>query len=250
MFFIKHYTYKLNFNIKSIMKYSKIFITAFIAIVSGFTFVSCDKDDEETTNDKYASDEYARNLKFDGAIAGEYLGKYIIQTLDKGDNIVKADTIDNVSLYVEGNEMNELVFRNFPISELTNLISKDTTSYLGFDVKSVSNHDLCSPYTKEYEQKDSMIIMHHKPTSISFAAKGLVGNFDYHLYYCFSDNDTAYNVPLKAIYGNHALGNCNIKLRLEKIISDGGYLWERDLSRLYYYIVEFQSRQVITKNKD
>ena len=250
MFFIKHYTYKLNFNIKSIMKYSKIFITAFIAIVSGFTFVSCDKDDEETTNDKYASDEYARNLKFDGAIAGEYLGKYIIQTLDKGDNIVKADTIDNVSLYVEGNEMNELVFRNFPISELTTLISKDTTSYLGFDVKSVSNHDLCSPYTKEYEQKDSMIIMHHKPTSISFAAKGLVGNFDYHLYYCFSDNDTAYNVPLKAIYGNHALGNCNIKLRLEKIISDGGYLWERDLSRLYYYIVEFQSRQIITKNKD
>lgn len=247
MFFIKHYTYKLNFNIKSIMKYSKIFITAFIAIVSGFTFVSCDKDDEETTNDKYASDEYARNLKFDGAIAGEYLGKYIIQTLDKGDNIVKADTIDNVSLYVEGNEMNELVFRNFPISELTTLISKDTTSYLGFDVKSVSNHDLCSPYTKEYEQKDSMIIMHHKPTSISFAAKGLVGNFDYHLYYCFSDNDTAYNVPLKAIYGNHALGNCNIKLRLEKIISDGGYLWERDLSRLYYYIVEFQSRQIIKK---
>ena len=231
------------------MKYSKIFITAFIAIVSGFTFVSCDKD-EETTNDKYASDEYARNLKFDGAIDGEYLGKYIIQTLDKGDNIVKADTIDNVSLYVEGNEMNELVFRNFPISELTTLISKDTTSYLGFDVKSVSNHDLCSPYTKEYEQKDSMIIMHHKPTSISFAAKGLVGNFDYHLYYCFSDNDTAYNVPLKAIYGNHALGNCNIKLRLEKIISDGGYLWERDLSRLYYYIVEFQSRQIITKNKD
>ena len=232
------------------MKYSKIFITTFIAIVSGFTFVSCDKDDDETANDKYASDEYARNLKFDGAIAGEYLGKYIIQTLDKGDNIVKADTIDNVSLYVEGNEMNELVFRNFPISELTNLISKDTTSYLGFDVKSVSNHDLCSPYTKEYEQKDSMIIMHHKPTSISFAAKGLVGNFDYHLYYCFSDNDTAYNVPLKAIYGNHALGNCNIKLRLEKIISDGGYLWERDLSRLYYYIVEFQSRQIITKNKD
>lgn len=232
------------------MKYSKIFITAFIAIVSGFTFVSCDKDEETTTNDLYVSDEYARNLKFDGAIAGEYLGKYIIQTLDKGDNIVKADTIDNVSLYVEGNEMNELVFRNFPISELTTLISKDTTSYLGFDVKSVSNHDLCSPYTKEYEQKDSMIIMHHKPTSISFAAKGLVGNFDYHLYYCFSDNDTAYNVPLKAIYGNHALGNCNIKLRLEKIISDGGYLWERDLSRLYYYIVEFQSRQVITKNKD
>ena len=231
------------------MKYSKIFITAFIAIVSGFTFVSCDKDDEETTNDKYASDEYARNLKFDGAIAGEYLGKYIIQTLDKGDNIVKADTIDNVSLYVEGNEMNELVFRNFPISELTNLISKDTTSYLGFDVKSVSNHDLCSPYTKEYEQKDSMIIMHHKPTSISFAAKGLVGNFDYHLYYCFSDNDTAYNVPLKAIYGNHALGNCNIKLRLEKIISDGGYLWERDSVGLHY-IVEFQSRQIITKNKD
>lgn len=231
------------------MKYSKIFITAFIAIVSGFTFVSCDKDDEETTNDKYASDEYARNLKFDGAIAGEYLGKYIIQTLDKGDNIVKADTIDNVSLYVEGNEMNELVFRNFPISELTTLISKDTTSYLGFDVKSVSNHDLCSPYTKEYEQKDSMIIMHHKPTSISFAAKGLVGNFDYHLYYCFSDNDTAYNVPLKAIYGNHALGNCNIKLRLEKIISDGGYLWERDSVGLHY-IVEFQSRQIITKNKD
>ena len=231
------------------MKYSKIFITAFIAIVSGFTFVSCDKDDEETTNDKYASDEYARNLKFDGAIAGEYLGKYIIQTLDKGDNIVKADTIDNVSLYVEGNEMNELVFRNFPISELTNLISKDTTSYLGFDVKSVSNHDLCSPYTKEYEQKDSMIIMHHKPTSISFAAKGLVGNFDYHLYYCFSDNDTAYNVPLKAIYGNHALGNCNIKLRLEKIIGDGGYLWERDSVGLHY-IVEFQSRQIITKNKD
>ena len=226
------------------MKYSKIFITAFIAIVSGFTFVSCDKDDEETTNDKYASDEYARNLKFDGAIAGEYLGKYIIQTLDKGDNIVKADTIDNVSLYVEGNEMNELVFRNFPISELTTLISKDTTSYLGFDVKSVSNHDLCSPYTKEYEQKDSMIIMHHKPTSISFAAKGLVGNFDYHLYYCFSDNDTAYNVPLKAIYGNHALGNCNIKLRLEKIISDGGYLWERDSVGLHY-IVEFQSRQII-----
>ena len=232
------------------MKYSKIFITAFIAIVSGFTFVSCDKDEETTTNDLYVSDEYASNLKFDGAIAGEYLGKYIIQTLDKGDNIVKADTIDNVSLYVEGNEMNELVFRNFPISELTTLISKDTTSYLGFDVKSVSNHDLCSPYTKEYEQKDSMIIMHHKPTSISFAAKGLVGNFDYHLYYCFSDNDTAYNVPLKAIYGNHALGNCNIKLRLEKIISDGGYLWERDLSRLYYYIVEFQSRQIITKNKD
>ena len=231
------------------MKYSKIFITAFIAIVSGFTFVSCDKDDEETTNDKYASDEYARNLKFDGAIAGEYLGKYIIQTLDKGDNIVKADTIDNVSLYVEGNEMNELVFRNFPISELTTLISKDTTSYLGFDVKSVSNHDLCSPYTKEYEQKDSMIIMHHKPTSISFAAKGLVGNFDYHLYYCFSDNDTAYNVPLKAIYGNHALGNCNIKLRLEKIIGDGGYLWERDSVGLHY-IVEFQSRQIITKNKD
>ena len=231
------------------MKYSKIFITAFIAIVSGFTFVSCDKDDEETVNDKYASDEYARNLKFDGAIAGEYLGKYIIQTLDKGDNIVKADTIDNVSLYVEGNEMNELVFRNFPISELTTLISKDTTSYLGFDVKSVSNHDLCSPYTKEYEQKDSMIIMHHKPTSISFAAKGLVGNFDYHLYYCFSDNDTAYNVPLKAIYGNHALGNCNIKLRLEKIIGDGGYLWERDSVGLHY-IVEFQSRQIITKNKD
>ena len=231
------------------MKYSKIFITAFIAIVSGFTFVSCDKDDEETTNDKYASDEYARNLKFDGAIAGEYLGKYIIQTLDKGDNIVKADTIDNVSLYVEGNGMNELVFRNFPISELTTLISKDTTSYLGFDVKSVSNHDLCSPYTKEYEQKDSMIIMHHKPTSISFAAKGLVGNFDYHLYYCFSDNDTAYNVPLKAIYGNHALGNCNIKLRLEKIFSDGGYLWERDSVGLHY-IVEFQSRQIITKNKD
>ena len=231
------------------MKYSKIFITAFIAIVSGFTFVSCDKDDDETANDKYASDEYARNLKFDGAIAGEYLGKYIIQTLDKGDNIVKADTIDNVSLYVEGNEMNELVFRNFPISELTTLISKDTTSYLGFDVKSVSNHDLCSPYTKEYEQKDSMIIMHHKPTSISFAAKGLVGNFDYHLYYCFSDNDTAYNVPLKAIYGNHALGNCNIKLRLEKIISDGGYLWERDSVGLHY-IVEFQSRQIITKNKD
>ena len=232
------------------MKYSRIFITAFIAIVSGFTFVSCDKDEETTTNDKYASDEYARNLKFDGAIAGEYLGKYIIQTLDKENKIVEADTIDNVSLYVEGNEMNELVFRNFPISELTTLISKDTTSYLGFDVKSVSNHDLCSPYTKEYEQKDSMIIMHHKPTSISFAAKGLVGNFDYHLYYCFSDNDTAYNVPLKAIYGNHALGNCNIKLRLEKIISDGGYLWERDLSRLYYYIVEFQSRQIITKNKD
>ena len=231
------------------MKYSKIFITAFIAIVSGFTFVSCDKDDDETANDKYASDEYARNLKFDGAIAGEYLGKYIIQTLDKGDNIVKADTIDNVSLYVEGNEMNELVFRNFPISELTTLISKDTTSYLGFDVKSVSNHDLCSPYTKEYEQKDSMIIMHHKPTSISFAAKGLVGNFDYHLYYCFSDNDTAYNVPLKAIYGNHALGNCNIKLSLEKIISDGGYLWERDSVGLHY-IVEFQSRQIITKNKD
>lgn len=231
------------------MKYSKIFITAFIAIVSGFTFVSCDKDDDETANDKYASDEYARNLKFDGAIAGEYLGKYIIQTLDKGDNIVKADTIDNVSLYVEGNEMNELVFRNFPISELTTLISKDTTSYLGFDVKSVSNHDLCSPYTKEYEQKDSMIIMHHKPTSISFAAKGLVGNFDYHLYYCFSDNDTAYNVPLKAIYGNHALGNCNIKLRLEKIIGDGGYLWERDSVGLHY-IVEFQSRQIITKNKD
>ena len=230
------------------MKYSKIFITAFIAIVSGFTFVSCDKD-EETTNDLYVSDEYARNLKFDGAIAGEYLGKYIIQTLDKGDNIVKADTIDNVSLYVEGNEMNELVFRNFPISELTTLISKDTTSYLGFDVKSVSNHDLCSPYTKEYEQKDSMMIMHHKPTSISFAAKGLVGNFDYHLYYCFSDNDTAYNVPLKAIYGNHALGNCNIKLRLEKIISDGGYLWERDSVGLHY-IVEFQSRQIITKNKD
>ena len=228
------------------MKYSKIFITAFIAIVSGFTFVSCDKDDEETTNDKYASDEYARNLKFDGAIAGEYLGKYIIQTLDKGDNIVKADTIDNVSLYVEGNEMNELVFRNFPISELTTLISKDTTSYLGFDVKSVSNHDLCSPYTKEYEQKDSMMIMHHKPTSISFTAKGLVGNFDYHLYYCFSDNDTAYNVPLKAIYGNHALGNCNIKLRLEKIISDGGYLWERDSVGLHY-IVEFQSRQIIKK---
>ena len=231
------------------MKYSKIFITAFIAIVSGFTFVSCDKDDDETANDKYASDEYARNLKFDGAIAGEYLGKYIIQTLDKGDNIVKADTIDNVSLYVEGNEMNELVFRNFPISELTTLISKDTTSYLGFDVKSVSNHDLCSPYTKEYEQKDSMIIMHHKPTSISFAAKGLVGNFDYHLYYCFSDNDTAYNVPLKAIYGNHALGNCNIKLRLEKIIGDGRYLWERDSVGLHY-IVEFQSRQIITKNKD
>ena len=231
------------------MKYSKIFITAFIAIVSGFTFVSCDKDDEETTNDKYASDEYARNLKFDGAIAGEYLGKYIIQTLDKGDNIVKADTIDNVSLYVEGNEMNELVFRNFPISELTTLISKDTTSYLGFDVKSVSNHDLCSPYTKEYEQKDSMMIMHHKPTSISFTAKGLVGNFDYHLYYCFSDNDTAYNVPLKAIYGNHALGNCNIKLRLEKIIGDGRYLWERDSVGLHY-IVEFQSRQIITKNKD
>ena len=231
------------------MKYSKIFITAFIAIVSGFTFVSCDKDDDETANDKYASDEYARNLKFDGAIAGEYLGKYIIQTLDKGDNIVKADTIDNVSLYVEGNEMNELVFRNFPISELTTLISKDTTSYLGFDVKSVSNHDLCSPYTKEYEQKDSMMIMHHKPTSISFTAKGLVGNFDYHLYYCFSDNDTAYNVPLKAIYGNHALGNCNIKLRLEKIISDGGYLWERDSVGLHY-IVEFQSRQIITKNKD
>ena len=231
------------------MKYSKIFITAFIAIVSGFTFVSCDKDEETTTNDLYVSDEYARNLKFDGAIAGEYLGKYIIQTLDKGDNIVKADTIDNVSLYVEGNEMNELVFRNFPISELTNLISKDTTSYLGFDVKSVSNHDLCSPYTKEYEQKDSMIIMHHKPTSISFAAKGLVGNFDYHLYYCFSDNDTAYNVPLKAIYGNHALGNCNIKLRLEKIIGDGGYLWERDSVGLHY-IVEFQSRQIITKNKD
>jgi hypothetical protein len=231
------------------MKYSKIFITAFIAIVSGFTFVSCDKDDEETTNDKYASDEYARNLKFDGAIAGEYLGKYIIQTLDKGDNIVKADTIDNVSLYVEGNEMNELVFRNFPISELTTLISKDTTSYLGFDVKSVSNHDLCSPYTKEYEQKDSMIIMHHKPTSISFAAKGLVGNFDYHLYYCFSDNDTTYNVPLKAIYGNHALGNCNIKLRLEKIIGDGGFLWERDSVGLHY-IVEFLSRQIITKNKD
>lgn len=231
------------------MKYSKIFITAFIAIVSGFTFVSCDKDEETTTNDLYVSDEYARNLKFDGAIAGEYLGKYIIQTLDKGDNIVKADTIDNVSLYVEGNEMNELVFRNFPISELTNLISKDTTSYLGFDVKSVSNHDLCSPYTKEYEQKDSMMIMHHKPTSISFTAKGLVGNFDYHLYYCFSDNDTAYNVPLKAIYGNHALGNCNIKLRLEKIIGDGGYLWERDSVGLHY-IVEFQSRQIITKNKD
>ena len=231
------------------MKYSKIIITAFIAIVSGFTFVSCDKDDDETANDKYASDEYARNLKFDGAIAGEYLGKYIIQTLDKGDNIVKADTIDNVSLYVEGNEMNELVFRNFPISELTTLISKDTTSYLGFDVKSVSNHDLCSPYTKEYEQKDSMMLMHHKPTSISFTAKGLVGNFDYHLYYCFSDNDTAYNVPLKAIYGNHALGNCNIKLRLEKIISDGGYLWERDSVGLHY-IVEFQSRQIITKNKD
>lgn len=230
------------------MKYSKIYITAFIAIVSGFTFVSCDKD-EETTNDLYVSDEYARNLKFDGAIAGEYLGKYIIQTLDKGDNIVKADTIDNVSLYVEGNEMNELVFRNFPISELTTLISKDTTSYLGFDVKSVSNHDLCSPYTKEYEQKDSMIIMHHKPTSISFAAKGLVGNFDYHLYYCFSDNDTAYNVPLKAIYGNHALGNCNIKLRLEKIIGDGGYLWERDSVGLHY-IVEFQSRQIFTKNKN
>jgi hypothetical protein len=231
------------------MKYSKIFITAFIAIVSGFTFVSCDKDEETTTNDLYASDEYARNLKFDGAIAGEYLGKYIIQTLDKGDNIVKADTIDNVSLYVEGNEMNELVFRNFPISELTTLISKDTTSYLGFDVKSVSNHDLCSPYTKEYEQKDSMMIMHHKPTSISFTAKGLVGNFDYHLYYCFSDNDTAYNVPLKAIYGNHALGNCNIKLRLEKIIGDGRYLWERDSVGLHY-IVEFQSRQIITKNKD
>lgn len=232
------------------MKYSKIFITAFIAIVSGFTFVSCDKDEETTTNDLYVSDEYARNLKFDGAIGGEYQGKYIIQTLDKENKIVEADTINNVSLYVEGYEMNELVFRNFPISELTTLISKDTTSYLGFDVKSVSNHDLCSPYTKEYEQKDSMIIMHHKPTSISFAAKGLVGNFDYHLYYCFSDNDTAYNVPLKAIYGNHALGNCNIKLRLEKIISDGGYLWERDLSRLYYYIVEFQSRQIITKNKD
>jgi len=231
------------------MKYSKIIITAFIAIVSGFTFVSCDKDEETTTNDLYASDEYARNLKFDGAIAGEYLGKYIIQTLDKGDNIVKADTIDNVSLYVEGNEMNELMFRNFPISELTTLISKDTTSYLGFNVKSVSNHDLCSPYTKEYEQKDSMIIMHHKPTSISFAAKGLVGNFDYHLYYCFSDNDTTYNVPLKAIYGNHALGNCNIKLRLEKIIGDGGYLWERDSVGLHY-IVEFQSRQIITKNKD
>jgi hypothetical protein len=231
------------------MKYSKIFITAFIAIVSGFTFVSCDKDDEETTNDKYASDEYARNLKFDGAIAGEYLGKYIIQTLDKGDNIVKADTIDNVSLYVEGNGMNELVFRNFPISELTTMISKDPTSYLGFNVKSVSNHDLCSPYTKEYEQKDSMMIMHHKPTSISFTAKGLVGNFDYHLYYCFSDNDTAYNVPLKAIYGNHALGNCNIKLRLEKIIGDGRYLWERDSVGLHY-IVEFQSRQIITKNKD
>ncbi len=230
------------------MKYSKIFITAFIAIVSGFTFVSCDKDeDKETTNDLYASNEYARNLKFDGAIGGEYYGKYIIQTLDKGNNIVKADTIDNVFLYVEGYEMNELVFRNFPISELTTLISKDTTSYLGFDVKSVSNHDLCSPYTKEYEPKDSMMIMHHKPTTISFTAKGLVGNSDYHLYYCFSDNDTAYNVPLKAIYGNHALGNCNIKLRLEKIIGDGGFLWERDSARLYYYIVEFQSRQNIKK---
>ena len=145
--------------------------------------------------------------------------------------------------------MNELVFRNFPISELTTMISKDPTSYLGFNVKSVSNHDLCSPYTKEYEQKDSMMIMHHKPTSISFTAKGLVGNFDYHLYYCFSDNDTAYNVPLKAIYGNHALGNCNIKLRLEKIIGDGRYLWERDSVGLHY-IVEFQSRQIITKNKD
>ena len=230
------------------MKYSKIFITAFIAIVSGFTFVSCDKDeDKETTNDLYASNEYARNLKFDGAIGGEYYGKYIIQTLDKGNNIVKADTIDNVFLYVEGYEMNELVFRNFPISELTTLISKDTTSYLGFDVKSVSNHDLCSPYTKEYEPKDSMMIMHHKPTTISFTAKGLVGNSDYHLYYCFSDNDTAYNVPLKAIYGNHALGNCNIKLRLEKIIGDGGFIWERDSARLYYYIVEFQSRQNIKK---
>ena len=71
-----------------------------------------------------------------------------------------------------------------------------------------------------------------------------MGNFDYHLYYCFSDNDTAYNVPLKAIYGNHALGNCNIKLRLEKIIGDGRYLWERDSVGLHY-IVEFQSLQII-----
>ena len=89
------------------MKYSKIFITAFIAIVSGFSFVSCDKDEETTTNDLYASDEYARNLKFDGAIGGEYQGKYIIQTLDKENKIVKADTINNASLYVEGYEMNE-----------------------------------------------------------------------------------------------------------------------------------------------
>ena len=50
------------------MKYSKIFITAFIAIVSGFTFVSCDKDEETTTNDLYVSDEYARNLRISGQV--------------------------------------------------------------------------------------------------------------------------------------------------------------------------------------
>lgn len=226
---------------KKIMKYNKLSIFAVTALLASSVFCACSKDDDESDSEQ---ENMKRNLKFDGAISDEYQGKYIVQVMNKDSLILEADTIDQVSVFVEGNQIQEMIFRNFPLNKLTALVNK-YEKWLPFEVSSISDRDISSPYTKEYVEKDDMMVMRHKPSTVSLTAKRPFLDLDYRVYYSFSDNDIAYNVPIKDIYGHHALGNCDIKIRLEKIIGENAIILERTNDSNYNYIVLFQSRQII-----
>ena len=231
---------------KKIMKYNKFSIFAVTALLASSVFCSCSKDDDSESSQ---TTEMWRNQKFDFAINDEYQGKYIVQVMNKDSLILEADTIDQVSVFVEGNQIQEMIFRNFPLVKLTALVNKYEEE-LPFKVSSISDCDICSPYTKEYVEKDDMMVMRHKPSTVSLTAKRPIFDLDYRVYYSFSDNDTTYNVPIEKIYGHPALGNCDIKVRLEKIVGESGPIWERTNDSNYNYIVLFQSHQIITSNKD
>ena len=229
---------------KKIMNYNKFSIFAITALLASSVFCSCSKDDESDFDSE--QENMKRNLKFDGAISDEYQGKYIVQVMNKDSLILESDTIDQVSVFVEGYQIQEMIFRNFPLNKLTAFVNKYEND-LPFIVSSISDRDICSPYTKEYVEKDDMMVMRHKPSTVSLTAKRPFLDLDYRVYYNFSDNDTAYNVPIEKIYGSHALGNCDIKVRLEKIIGENTIILERTEQSLYNYIVLFQSRQIFTE---
>ena len=218
---------------KKIMKYNKFSIFAVTALLASSVFCSCSKDDDSESSQ---TTEMWRNQKFDFAINDEYQGKYIVQVMNKDSLILEADTIDQVSVFVEGNQIQEMIFRNFPLVKLTALVNKYEEE-LPFKVSSISDCDICSPYTKEYVEKDDMMVMRHKPSTVSLTAKSPFFDLDYRVYYSFSDNDTTYNVPIEKIYGHHALGNCDIKVRLEKIVGKSVPIWERTENSPYNYIV-------------